>query len=57
MQQHLCDLDQFRTPEVMGGRTEYVLLVVVALGAYTIEELTAGAEVKDEVEVVRGLYS
>ena len=29
--------------------------VVVALGAYPVEELAAGAEVEDEVEVVRGL--
>ena len=39
----------------MGKQIEYALLVVVALGAYTIEELTAGAEVKAEVEVVRSL--
>ena len=31
------------------------LLVVVALGAYPVEELAAGAEVEAEVEVVRGL--
>ena len=36
----------------MEGRTEYVLLVVVALGAYAIEELTARAEVEAKVEIV-----
>ena len=32
-----------------------VLLVVVALGTYPVEELTARAKIKDEVQVVRGL--
>lgn len=31
-----------------------ILFVVVALGAYTIEQLTAGAQVEDKVEVVGG---
>ena len=39
----------------MGKQAEYALLVVVALGTYTIEKLTTGAEVKAEVEVVRRL--
>jgi hypothetical protein len=40
-----------------GGRGggEHARLVVVALGAYAVEELAAGAEVEDEVEVVRRL--
>ena len=34
---------------------EHSRLVVVALGAYPVEELAAGAEVEDEVQVVCSL--
>ena len=46
-------VEQDSTREGRGGQD--ALLVVVALGTYAIEELTARAEVEAEVEVVCGL--
>ena len=46
------DGDVNRRMDVNTGCSRFV---VVAFGAYAIEEFTASAEIEDEVEIVRGL--